>query len=602
MDVSVDGQTYVPDVDHTLVGQNVVFTVAPSLGAEILVRYGQGVVVAAADAQDVSYLPAGTGAVATTVQTALRETVSVTRFGAVGDGVTDDAAAVQLAINYVATLGRGAIVFPPGYTYYLNSQINLCDNLTVIGYGAKIKIGTGYAGINTPLFKNFSGTDFAAPGTRLASSNIGFYGLTFDGNDTGVAGSTVPNANMHGAIICVGGWDDNSGIDGFVVRDCSFSSFAGAGVMVWKSSNIDVSSNSFLNFFTNATLSVGSPIDMHQVSRVVIANNRINHTSTAKSWHGITILDWTLGCSDVAVTGNVITNLNNGDGISCESNGVANIDGGAFTGNVIDNCLGDGLHIQGCSDVVVTGNIFRASSSTSGLGIVFTNTTAVTIDGNEVSGPYISGIFSNGGTLRAVVTNNRIQGMVYGGVNYQGEGIFLYTAGGTSVSHRVCGNIIKDVDGCGIYSNSTMGCVSGNSIYNFGRSASATRNMGITASGMVVDNTIIGVAATGLYGINVEDGCTVKNNTVTGTFSGGPYRQGWRNGVYDGGYLAYSNIQFDDITKKVTLYASAAPVANRWVVGDVVYNTAPAAAGTIGWVCTTAGVPGTWKTFGAIAA
>jgi len=48
--------------------------------------------------------------------------------------------------------------------------------------------------------------------------------------------------------------------------------------------------------------------------------------------------------------------------------------------------------------------------------------------------------------------------------------------------------------------------------------------------------------------------------------------------------------------------AAAAPVAQYWAVGDIVYDTAPAAAGTIGFVCTTAGTPGTWKTFGAITA
>lgn len=54
--------------------------------------------------------------------------------------------------------------------------------------------------------------------------------------------------------------------------------------------------------------------------------------------------------------------------------------------------------------------------------------------------------------------------------------------------------------------------------------------------------------------------------------------------------------------QNIVAYASAAPVSGTWAVGDIVYNTAPAAAGTIGWVCTTAGAPGTWKTFGAIAA
>lgn len=47
---------------------------------------------------------------------------------------------------------------------------------------------------------------------------------------------------------------------------------------------------------------------------------------------------------------------------------------------------------------------------------------------------------------------------------------------------------------------------------------------------------------------------------------------------------------------------SAAPTTGTWVVGDIVYHSAPAASGFIGWVCTTAGTPGTWKTFGAIAA
>jgi hypothetical protein len=48
-------------------------------------------------------------------------------------------------------------------------------------------------------------------------------------------------------------------------------------------------------------------------------------------------------------------------------------------------------------------------------------------------------------------------------------------------------------------------------------------------------------------------------------------------------------------------YGSAAPTIGTWVRGDVVYNTAPAASGFVGWSCTTAGTPGTWKTFGAIA-
>ncbi len=49
-------------------------------------------------------------------------------------------------------------------------------------------------------------------------------------------------------------------------------------------------------------------------------------------------------------------------------------------------------------------------------------------------------------------------------------------------------------------------------------------------------------------------------------------------------------------------WGSQVPTTGTWLQGDIVWNSAPAAGGTIGWVCVTAGTSGTWKTFGAIAA
>lgn len=53
--------------------------------------------------------------------------------------------------------------------------------------------------------------------------------------------------------------------------------------------------------------------------------------------------------------------------------------------------------------------------------------------------------------------------------------------------------------------------------------------------------------------------------------------------------------------RAATFAAGAAPTAGTWAAGDRVTATAPAAGGSEGWVCVTAGTPGTWKTFGSIA-
>jgi len=50
------------------------------------------------------------------------------------------------------------------------------------------------------------------------------------------------------------------------------------------------------------------------------------------------------------------------------------------------------------------------------------------------------------------------------------------------------------------------------------------------------------------------------------------------------------------------VWGTVAPTTGTWVRGDVCYNTLPAAAGVPGWVCTTAGTPGTWKAMAALAA
>ena len=85
------------------------------------------------------YQPAGAGAVATTVQAKLRQTISVMDFGATGDGVTDDTTAIQNAIN----AGK-RIYFPTGTYKFSKLQINH-DGCILVGDGQKATVLTSTA-------------------------------------------------------------------------------------------------------------------------------------------------------------------------------------------------------------------------------------------------------------------------------------------------------------------------------------------------------------------------------------------------------------------------------------------------------------------------
>ena len=119
---------YQQKATYTTVTTTLTFSSAPPLGTNnIEVVSFVLSSVGTTDSALVTYLPSGTGAVTRTAQAKMRDTVSVKDFGAVGDGTTDDTAAIQAAIN------TNKEVFVPNGTYLITSALAMASGQTLQG-------------------------------------------------------------------------------------------------------------------------------------------------------------------------------------------------------------------------------------------------------------------------------------------------------------------------------------------------------------------------------------------------------------------------------------------------------------------------------------
>lgn len=136
-----------------------------------------------------TFIQAGTGAVTRTIESRLRETVSVKDYGAVGDGVTDDTTAFTNALNYLASrvtseVGGGVLYVPQGI-YKLSQALALPRFIDIAGDGmvnsTLVFTGAGTHGItmlhpinsSTQTFCRIEGLQILGPGA--ASTGFGVY-------------------------------------------------------------------------------------------------------------------------------------------------------------------------------------------------------------------------------------------------------------------------------------------------------------------------------------------------------------------------------------------------------------------------------------------
>lgn len=119
--------------------------------------------------------------------------ISVKDFGAVGDGSTDDAAAINAAIDSVASSGGGTIYFPTG-TYILGSAVILKSYVILEGNGFARTILQGKAATSHSLILTENYASLVGSNTAAGPLNFGLRNMSIDGN----------KANRTGSGFCLG--------------------------------------------------------------------------------------------------------------------------------------------------------------------------------------------------------------------------------------------------------------------------------------------------------------------------------------------------------------------------------------------------------------
>ena len=184
--VFVNGSKQIIDVNYSESSStSITFFTGLNVGDLVEVVYNLPIAAGQIDASNILYDQGGVGAVESTVQKKLEESVSVKDFGAVGDGVTDDYNAIQTAIKYgfandvnitfpSGTYAISQTIIIPQFFNYLYQGIEINGNFCFIKMLADVPAFTSGYYNSGVLVTNFGTVEdsYYSSGIRLKNFNI----------------------------------------------------------------------------------------------------------------------------------------------------------------------------------------------------------------------------------------------------------------------------------------------------------------------------------------------------------------------------------------------------------------------------------------------
>jgi hypothetical protein len=509
---------------------------------------------------------------------------NVKDFGAVGDGVANDTAAIQAAITSLPSTG-GTVFFPAG-EYKTDGGVTLVGNLTLQGETGTVLKPTdsvpqwAYRGLSTNNVK-IKDLVFEGTGTAFTDGNQQLLNISTASNIE-ITGCTFTKGRVTGLGIAA--------CNAVHISNCNFTRNYYYGADVRDSSETTTDSCVFqLNGDTgSATTAFGRGLVFWRCSNSTLSNSVFDRNTE----YGLRLFAQS---TDVVANRNIAIS-----GCTFRDNGTTAA--GKNDLYVYDEpSLTERVAISGCTfstragnfgavlsgkEITVSGCVFKAITPQSGFGVSLFGSTNVVVSGNVFHG--FANVASFSPTAGFVSTNCTISNNqcidVAGFGNLQGTGHIIannYLKKGGAGASDVCFTVT---------SANISATISNNTVDGFFRGFNVATTGGVVA---FKDNITLNSTGTGFFAQFQTDvsGIICTNNSFDAAFP-----TPW------GAMFADSRQAFGRkfYTSNTNPSAGGLGVGANivWEVGDRVFNSNAAIGAPKSWVCTVAGAPGTWTSEG----